>query len=335
MDGTAGRTTSGINNSTDSEQSPLLDRTVNTLKAPASGLRGRLESARNNPHAYISYPANFLYLTYEILVSNYANVFLVFVPLGIVAGALDWDPTWIFILNFLAIVPLAGLLAFATEELAAKLGQTIGGLLNATFGNAVELIVSIIALKEGQIRIVQASMLGSILSNILLVLGCCFIAGGIKRQQQEFDVTVAQTMASVSESQMSSRQLRVTTNNILLAPSSRLRVSHNPRNPLRRNRRRGPARRTPRSHQPRHPPRLPRNQHNPPRPIHPVPLLPTEIAREPLRRRSGQGLPGRHHRRIRHRHRRRRQRIKGRRHPLPRRGRHRASPHHNPRRNLR
>ena len=103
-----------------------------------------------------------------------------------------------FVLNFLAIVPLAGLLAFATEELAAKLGQTIGGLLNATFGNAVELIVSIIALRQGQIRIVQASMLGSILSNILLVLGCCFIAGGIKRQEQEFDVTVAQTMASVS-----------------------------------------------------------------------------------------------------------------------------------------
>jgi len=187
-----------MDGSNTSERTPLLERAANTINAPANGLKSHLISGRDNSHAYISYPANFLYLTYEILVSNYANVFLVFVPLGIVAGATGWDPTWVFVLNFLAIVPLAGLLAFATEELAAKLGQTIGGLLNATFGNAVELIVSIIALRQGQIRIVQASMLGSILSNILLVLGCCFIAGGIKRQEQEFDVTVAQTMASVS-----------------------------------------------------------------------------------------------------------------------------------------
>lgn len=192
-----------------SEQTPLLTRAANTIKAPASGLKARLQSGRNDERAYVSYPAGFLYLTYEILVSNYANVFLVFVPLGIVAGIAGWDPTWVFVLNFLAIVPLAGLLAFATEELAAKLGQTIGGLLNATFGNAVELIVSIIALKEGQIRIVQASMLGSILSNILLVLGCCFIAGGIRRQQQEFDITVAQTMASVSSTIPKAAQSKV------------------------------------------------------------------------------------------------------------------------------
>lgn len=102
-----------------------------------------------------------------------------------------------FWINFFAIVPLALILAFATEELAEHTGQTIGGLLNATFGNAVELIVSVIALKERQIRIVQASMLGSILSNLLLVLGCCFIAGGITRVQQTFNQTVAQTMSSL------------------------------------------------------------------------------------------------------------------------------------------
>jgi len=97
----------------------------------------------------------------------------------------------------LAIIPLASLLAFATEELAVPLGQTIGGLLNATFGNAVELIVSIVALRNNEIRIVQASMLGSILSNILLVLGCCFIAGGIKFKEQTFNTTVASTMSSL------------------------------------------------------------------------------------------------------------------------------------------
>ena len=71
------------------------------------------------------------------------NLLLVFVPLGIIAGNVGWPPEAVFVMNFLAIVPLAALLSFATEELSAKLGQTLGGLLNATFGNAVELIVSI------------------------------------------------------------------------------------------------------------------------------------------------------------------------------------------------
>lgn len=118
---------------------------------------------------YVSYPAAFFHTAWLVVKSNYANVLLVFVPLGIIGGAIGWDPVTVFVLNFLAIVPLAALLSFATEELSASLGQTLGGLLNATFGNAVELIVSIVALVQGQIRIVQASMLGSILSNILLV----------------------------------------------------------------------------------------------------------------------------------------------------------------------
>ena len=75
------------------------------------------------------------------------NVLLVFVPVGIALGALGLNPTAVFIVNFLAIVPLAALLSFATEELSVKLGQTIGGLMNATFGNAVELIVSCMANK--------------------------------------------------------------------------------------------------------------------------------------------------------------------------------------------
>ena len=87
------------------------------------------------------WPMSFLHLTWLTLASNYVNVLLVFVPAGIVLGAMDTNPTAIFIVNFLAIVPLAALLSFATEELSAKMGQTIGGLMNATFGNAVELIV--------------------------------------------------------------------------------------------------------------------------------------------------------------------------------------------------
>ena len=90
---------------------------------------------------FVSWPAQFLHLTWQTLASNIVNVLLVFVPLGIIAGALHWNPNVIFILNFLAIIPLASLLSFATEELSVPLGQTLGGLLNATFGNAVELIV--------------------------------------------------------------------------------------------------------------------------------------------------------------------------------------------------
>ena len=90
---------------------------------------------------YISWPAKFLHVTWQTLASNIVNVLLAFVPLGILAGALHWGSTVIFIFNFLAIIPLASLLSFATEELSVKLGQTLGGLLNASFGNAVELIV--------------------------------------------------------------------------------------------------------------------------------------------------------------------------------------------------
>ena len=82
-----------------------------------------------------------LHLTWATISSNYVNVLLVFVPLGIASGLVGWNPTVTFILNFLAIIPLASLLSFATEELAATVGETLGGLLNATFGNAVELIV--------------------------------------------------------------------------------------------------------------------------------------------------------------------------------------------------
>ncbi|RDW70578.1 calcium/proton exchanger [Aspergillus mulundensis] len=146
---------------------------------------------------WTNWPGHAWHLTWATLTRDYVNVLLVFVPLGIIAGALKWNSTAIFVLNFLAIVPLASLLSFATEELAATLGQAMGGLMNATFGNAVELIVSIVALKDNQIRVVQASMLGSILSNILLVLGCCFVVGGIRFPEQSFNTTVASTMSSL------------------------------------------------------------------------------------------------------------------------------------------
>ena len=175
------------------ESTPLLGSNGNVSTGSDFGSRWGDDDAE----VWRKYPKRFVHTTWLTLASSYVNVLLVFVPLGIVAGAVGWNPTVVFVLNFIAIIPLAALLSFATEELAAKLGQTIGGLLNATFGNAVELIVSIVALREGEIRIVQSSMLGSILSNILLVLGCCFIAGGWHGNENSFNETVASTMSSL------------------------------------------------------------------------------------------------------------------------------------------
>ncbi|EFZ02589.1 Calcium/proton exchanger [Metarhizium robertsii ARSEF 23] len=144
------------------------------------------------------------HITKVTLLSGYVNFLLVMVPIGIVAGALNWNPTAVFTINFFAIIPLAAVLSFATEMLASKLGQAMGGLLNATFGNAVELIVSIVALKDGQIVVVQSSMLGSILSNLLLVMGMCFLFGGLVHRgtngdgrEQSFSAAVAQTTCSL------------------------------------------------------------------------------------------------------------------------------------------
>eukprot|EP00475_Leptophrys_vorax_P004916 TRINITY_DN1294_c0_g1_i1.p1 TRINITY_DN1294_c0_g1~~TRINITY_DN1294_c0_g1_i1.p1 ORF type:complete len:400 (+),score=97.17 TRINITY_DN1294_c0_g1_i1:85-1284(+) len=128
---------------------------------------------------------------------SYVNVLLIFVPFGIISHSVKWSASATFILNFLAIVPLAKLLGFATEELACRTSQTVGGLLNATFGNAVELIVAVIALKENLVTVVQSSLLGSILSNLLLVLGMCFFFGGLKHKEQEFNVTAAQASSSM------------------------------------------------------------------------------------------------------------------------------------------
>ncbi|RYP79640.1 hypothetical protein DL770_006589 [Monosporascus sp. CRB-9-2] len=116
--------------------------------------------------------------TWQVLVSDYINVLLVFVPLGIAAGAMHWNPTAVFVCNLLAVWTLAALLRSAMEELPAGLGGTLGGFLNVTFGNAALIIVSIVALRNGKIRIVQLGIQGSIMSNLLLVLGFCFYMTG-------------------------------------------------------------------------------------------------------------------------------------------------------------
>jgi len=103
----------------------------------------------------------------------------------------------VFTLNFFAILPLAAVLGFVTEELAGSVGDTLGGLLNATFGNAVEMILSVYALRENLIEIVQGSLMGSVLSNLLLVLGCCFFFGGLQNHKQVFNAEGARAQGSL------------------------------------------------------------------------------------------------------------------------------------------
>jgi len=136
-----------------------------------------------------------------ILLMSWLNILLVFIPISWVCNfALphtNSNDTLIFIFSFLAIIPLAKLLAFATDELSMRVGQTLAGLLNATLGNAVELIVAIIALIQCQLQVVQSSLVGSILSNLLLVLGMCFFAGGIKYSEQGFGLSATQLNSSL------------------------------------------------------------------------------------------------------------------------------------------
>ncbi|KAF2794204.1 hypothetical protein K505DRAFT_324932 [Melanomma pulvis-pyrius CBS 109.77] len=126
---------------------------------------------------------------------SWINVLLVFVPIGIAVHLVGLSPEIVFSMNAVAIIPLAGLLAHATEAVAARLGDTLGALLNVSFGNAVELILFIILLAGNQIRVVQAALLGSILANLLLILGMAFLLGGLRYQEQVYNSTVTQMSA--------------------------------------------------------------------------------------------------------------------------------------------
>ncbi|KAI5923547.1 Sodium/calcium exchanger protein-domain-containing protein [Camillea tinctor] len=158
----------------------------------------------DSPKPWVSYPAHVWHIAKATLLSSPVNVLLFAVPIGIVAGSTGWDPIAVFTINFFAIIPLAAVLSFATEEISVELGEALGGLLNATFGNAVELIVSIIALKERQIEVVKSSMIGSILSNLLLVMGMCFFFGGIVNMTDEHGNGREQRFASITAQTTSS-----------------------------------------------------------------------------------------------------------------------------------
>ncbi|PPQ99224.1 hypothetical protein CVT24_009243 [Panaeolus cyanescens] len=170
-----------------SESSPLLPRQRRSTRRRSTYQNGHSSDVEGLPPRSLgsrfsalvkaegepTYPQSVKF----ILTNSYLNLLLVFIPLSIAAHHANWDAALRFSFSFLAIVPLAKLLGESTEQLSLTVGGTLAGLLNASFGNAVEIIVGIAALLADELRIVQTSMLGSILSNILLVLGCSFLAG--------------------------------------------------------------------------------------------------------------------------------------------------------------
>lgn len=126
------------------------------------------------------------------------NWLLVFIPVAAALRFLDPEAhTWIFLSASAAIIPLAGWLGRATEHLAERTSEGLGGLLNATFGNAAELIIALLALSKGLHEVVKASLTGSIIGNILLVLGASIFAGGLKFKTQTFNVTGARSQSTM------------------------------------------------------------------------------------------------------------------------------------------
>jgi Ca2+:H+ antiporter len=114
-------------------------------------------------------------------------IFALFIPIAIVLEFTHADPLWILLASAAAIVPLAAMIGEGTEALAEKVGQRAGGLLNATLGNAAELIIAIVALQKGLIDLVLASITGSILGNLLLILGLSLLVGGLRHGLQKFN----------------------------------------------------------------------------------------------------------------------------------------------------
>ena len=127
--------------------------------------------------------------------SGWPYLLVPFIPIAIVLELAHAEATLIFITSALGVIPRAALMGRATEELAARSGPGIGGFLNVTFGNAPELIIAFFALNEGLQEVVKASLIGSILGNILLVMGAAMFIGGRKRDRQFFDRTAANVTA--------------------------------------------------------------------------------------------------------------------------------------------
>ncbi|KAJ4271469.1 hypothetical protein NW762_000172 [Fusarium torreyae] len=181
-----------------SHKSSQIARPGSVIETPGKAEEpSQEENTNKNPNGRMARFVTEVKRTFRLAVTySWLNVFLIFVPVGIaVAQVPGIHGGIVFGINAVAIIPLAGLLAFATESVARKMGDAMGALLNVTFGNAVELIIFILALVKDEIRIVQASLLGSILANLLLILGMAMLLGGLRFREQVYNSTVTQMSA--------------------------------------------------------------------------------------------------------------------------------------------
>ncbi|KAF4625531.1 hypothetical protein G7Y89_g12638 [Cudoniella acicularis] len=169
------------------EAQPLLDSDIDHRRPrDLTNTRAWFERPFTTQNA-----ANFVFL------NGGMNVFLVFVPLGLIAGPLKWNPILVSIFNFLAIIPLSAVVSESSDKLADDFGDLFGALINATFGNAVEMIVGILAVMHRDPKFAQSMMLGSILSDILFVLGCCFFSAAWQRPILKLNTAVTDTLSSL------------------------------------------------------------------------------------------------------------------------------------------
>ncbi|ESQ48688.1 hypothetical protein EUTSA_v10020742mg [Eutrema salsugineum] len=176
------------------EHKSLFKREEDATQTKAASLMEQGSLSPNFREHTAKSPKNSVLKSIKIVIlSNKLNLLLPFGPLAILVHYMIDSKGWVFLLSLVGITPLAERLGYATEQLAFYTGPTVGGLLNATFGNVTELIISIFALKNGMIRVVQLTLLGSILSNMLLVLGCAFFCGGLVfyQKDQVFDKGIA------------------------------------------------------------------------------------------------------------------------------------------------
>ena len=144
--------------------------------------------------------------------NRWLYLLLLAAPAAVLAEALHASPLATFILASLGLVPLAGFIGLSTEVLAERLGHGIGGLLNATFGNAAEIIIGLTALAAGLPEVVRASLAGSIIGNALLVLGTAMLVGGWRYRRQQFNPRVAGQYAAnarFDEGQSDGRDRRI------------------------------------------------------------------------------------------------------------------------------
>ncbi|KMT12316.1 hypothetical protein BVRB_5g102580 [Beta vulgaris subsp. vulgaris] len=179
-----GMESGGMKGTSNKEARP--GRTAHTMSSSSLRKKSELQLISK---VRIGWLRNILNNLQEVILGTKLSLLFPAIPLAIAAHVYSFGREWIFALSLLALAPLAERVSFLTEQIACYTGPTVGGLLNATCGNATELIIAILALSQNKIDVVKYSLLGSILSNLLLVLGTSLLCGGLANlnKEQKFD----------------------------------------------------------------------------------------------------------------------------------------------------